>query len=339
MILFLVKLRFKQLFRVLSEFGLVRGIILLLLVGVGIGYFYEKFFVLESYQIELIFLALIFSLHQNRNDYHFLSYLSKNQTKNSGFRIRTVEYTSLFFLFHFPLFFVLEISWHQLIYFFISFILSVFLAFYSPKNVKSIHFALFFKKIILLIPLSVWEWRMTLRKNTVFFLLYILGCIICVFWAALPYILLFYALFLTEIYNHLEPKELIQSYQTKQKFWNNRLSSAFLFGNLIFLPHYVITFLNLLGIKFIFFDISYSTANFPPLVFLGILAGCFILYNLILFQLIVYKYSSLDNQNGKTLNMFPITIFILISIFLPVSLFIFYQTWKKANRKVALLLN
>lgn len=335
MIFFLLKLRFKQFVRILKEFGVFRMLILLLLAFVGIGYLYGKIAFLKEYQIELIFLTLIFALHQSRNDHHFLAYLSKNHNQNSAFKIRFTEYSVLFLLFHLPLIFILKFNLYHLILFFISSVLLIFLAFYSPKkSIKASFFKKFIQKITDFIPLSVWEWRMASRKNGILFLpLYILGFVASWFWAAFPYILLFYALFLSEIYNHLEPKELIQTYQTKKQFWKKRLLSTFIFSNLILIPHYSITILNLFV-----FD-TYLTANFPPLLFLGILGLCFLIYNLILFQLIFYKYSSLDSQNGKVLNSIPTTIFILISIFLPVSLFICYQTWKKANHKISTVLN
>lgn len=335
MIFFILKLRLKQFIRILKEFGIFRMVILLLLAFVGIGYGYGKIILLKEYQIELIFLALIFTLHQSRSDHHFLAYLSKNHNQNSAFKIRLTEYSLLFLLYHLPLIFILKLNLYHLISVFVAFGLLLFLSLYSPqKSIKASFLSQFIQKTTTFIPLSVWEWRMALRKNAILFLpIYLLGFVASWFWAAFPYILLFYALFLVEIYNHLEPKELIQSYKTKKKFWQKRLLSAFIFSNIIFFPHYMISLLNLFV-----FD-GYSATNFPPLLFLGILGVCFLIYNLILFQLIFYKYSSLDSKNGKSLNSIPTTIFILISIFLPVSLFICYQTWKKANHKISTILN
>ncbi|WP_375561855.1 hypothetical protein ACE193_04705 [Bernardetia sp. OM2101] len=335
MFFFLLKLRFKQFVRILKEFGIFRMLILLFLVFIGIGYVYGKIIFLKEYQIELVFLALIFSLHQNRKDHHFLAYLSKSHNQNRAFKVRIAEYSVLFLLYHLPLLFILKLTFYHLISICVAFGLVLLLSFYSPqKSIKKSFFNQFIQKTTAFIPLSVWEWRMALRKNGILFIpLYILGFVASWFWAAFPYILLFYSLFLVEIYNYLEPKELIQNYPTKKQFWQKRLLSAVIFSNLILFPHYLISLLNLFV-----FD-RYSAANFPTFIFLGILGFCFLIYNLILFQLIFYKYSSLDSKNGKVLNSIPTTIFILISIFLPVSLFICYQTWKKANHKVSIVLN
>src|SRR5690606_5858337 len=149
---------------------------------------------------------------------------------------------------------------------------------------------------------------------------YIIGLILVFFFPITPIMMLYWMTFSGELYAQIEDREIIQSYRTRENFYKQKTKSIILACNLLFFPHYIL-FVFLYGI--------------PQILILLI---CIIFFNMVFIYALLLKYT-LKAINKKVQNTIPITLYFILTPFLPISLYLIYKVWRKNREKLIQLLS
>lgn len=301
-----IQFRLKQVCRLLKEVGYFRTIFLALLLLIAfIGF--SKLIAEQALLLIPIYLALCLSLHFSRKDNSFLRKLAIPRKV-----VWATEYNLI--VFSFTILLVYYQQWQVAL---LGHILATLIIFIS-NSIAIKQISLEKERIIALIPEHLFEWKSYFRKRKYTFLIYYLltAFLSFSFFAQLIGILILLA-FLPEVYNHLESKELIETYPNKASFLSAKLKDHSFFIHILFLPLYLL---------FIVFHYQL----WYLLIFLVLLVELSVCFGLL------YKYSQIYIAKTNVHNQLPFAIFFIASIlFFPIGCFFIYLYWTKAQEMLA----
>jgi hypothetical protein len=232
MILIFLKLRFKQLLRVLIELGWIRSTFLLLLALtfylVVLPFAVQKQALLLSFTLAL--LILILNVHLYRKDKLFLRLLFRS-TQLLFFIEYTVLCMPLFILLLFRLWFVILL----LVLIGLYLISLIQWTVYNGKKTRIFHFDYLN---------TVFEWKSVLRRNIFFYLLFYIGLLIflCFNFISVVLFITFFTIMTAYFYQDSEPLQMMEVYgYSAKKFLHFKIRQHVFLFSLVASPFLVLS--------------------------------------------------------------------------------------------------
>lgn len=297
-----LQFRIKQVSRLFAELGLVRLFLLITVLLVFIG-FKATDLPEQAFLLVLFYLLLILPFHFSREDHTFLRKLAL--PKEAFF---AAEYNVL--VFPYSVLLMYKQRWEAILLGHILVTLFIFIPSITINKKRSTN-SLLTKSI----PKHLFEWRCYLRQRKVFFLVcYFLTILLSFYSYVVPIGILIFLTAMPEVYNHLESKEVIETYPKYSSFLRTKLKDHSLFIHLLFLPLYLL------------FLVFHYEIWYILVVLLLIIESsvCFCLF---------YKYSRFNSSTSVIHNQIPFAIFFIsLLLFFPIGIFFVYLYWRKVHK-------
>ncbi|MCK4662272.1 MAG: hypothetical protein KAT68_05365 [Bacteroidales bacterium] len=287
----ILKIRAKQLFRIILDIGVIRALFLFGMISFGL---LAMFIILaeKSYQeiIIGIFALTIISIHLKRKDKEFIKlYSSKPHI------VFLLEYVLL----SLPLLTLLIYNklWSYALFFFLFLVIITFLKINTKKNSLNT----VFQKMI---PDDNFEWKAGIRKNLIPFIgIWFIGLVTSFFIASVPIAIFILGAIVFGFYEKPEPLQILLTNELNtRKFLTNKIQNHLMIFAITIIP---------LILSFLIFNPEYY---YIPLIE-------FILFSILLVYNILLKYAFYrpDNKSGATQIFSMIGI---ISVFIPFFIFV-----------------
>ena len=225
MIIEILNIRVRQLFRMIIQIGIFRAIFLFGLLSLFIGYI---FLILseKTYHIYLIsvFIALILAVQVKRKDKVFLSvYAKKYQV------VFFIEYLILSFPLIIPLIYYELWSWMFL------FVLSLLIISFLNFNIKRTSVNSVLQRLI---PNNNFEWKAGVRKNIIPLIsLWTIGLITSFYFASVPIIIFVLGVIILNFYEKPEPLQILLAPELNtKKFLQKKIKNHLMVFFLMIMP-------------------------------------------------------------------------------------------------------
>ena len=287
----ILKIRVKQLFRVISEIGIFRAIFLLGLISFVLLAMFTKLAENSYREIVIgIFALTILSIHSKRKDKEFINiYASKPHI------VFLIEYVLL----SLPL--LITLIYYQLWSYALIFFLFLVIIQFLKINTNKTSINSGFQKMI---PDDNFEWKAGMRKNLFPFLgIWLIGMVTSFFIASVPIAIFILGVIVFSFYEKHEPLQILLANELNtRKFLTKKIQNHLMVFAITIIP---------LILSFLIFN--------PQYYYIPIIE--FILFSFLLVYIILLKYAFYrpDNKSGATQIFSMIGI---ISIFIPVLILI-----------------
>jgi len=313
MLIYILKLNLKQIFRTFLEIGIVRTIILFLMLTSFYGILIQKILDIENqWFIVIVLLSIIFSIHANRKDKYFLE-----KTTRFVKLIYIVQYLIIITPFLISYLIVFKFIFATICLISIVLISYLNINFSFKTNFKQINFN-FLNSIL-------FEWFTGLRKNwLVILILYILSFALCKYEIAILIPTILISLIISGFFCESESNLILQAFQLNSKLLiKHKIIKNIKLQQIIFLPQYIL---------YLILFPKHWFVVFIPIIFTTIL----------LIFAILTKYSNYAPNRNLNVNIVHITLFVLCfaqPYLFPIPIIMLIRNYKKAINNLKLYLN
>jgi hypothetical protein len=299
-----ILLRFKQLFRLISQNG-AGALLLLPFMALLLIIAYTKIFQLSAWWQQGILLLLLVSINTQRQDIRFLLHL-----KTAGRMAFLFEQLLGLTLAEMPFFVTGRISY------LVALPYGTVVMLWLIMPVLQLRLSTgFVKKITAYLPLMAFDWRFGLRRQWPLFLFsYLLAFVLLFFIPILPFFYVFWAAYAGDLCKQPENKEMIQAGRSARGYLHTRLRTTLLVTNSLFLPHLLLSLFLYHGWELLY------------------LAAGFLVFNLVTVFVLTYRYAKYNPQIKHPENGFPLVLYLFSLPILPLSLYIQWSIYQQAIR-------